>query len=157
MAGGALDFPVNAGKQPVTALPGAAYFDSADSFALQDSGPIRATGCLRGAFRNAAGERWLDFRLWVSVFAGLSRVLLEPLLIVNAEAGLVQRVRSLRLVLRPAAAISAAAVGEGQETATAFGDGWRLLQVDDAQYRLGQEARQGRAPGWAEATADAPL
>ena len=32
--GGALEFPVNAGKIPVTALPGASYFDSADSFAM---------------------------------------------------------------------------------------------------------------------------
>ncbi|MBZ9713056.1 3-oxoacid CoA-transferase [Deinococcus multiflagellatus] len=32
--GGALDYPVNAGKIPVTALPGASYFDSADSFAM---------------------------------------------------------------------------------------------------------------------------
>lgn len=31
---GALYYPVNAGKVPVTALPGASYFDSADSFAL---------------------------------------------------------------------------------------------------------------------------
>lgn len=31
---GALHHPVNAGKVPVTALPGASYFDSADSFAL---------------------------------------------------------------------------------------------------------------------------
>ena len=31
---GALDFPVNAGKVPVTALPGSSYFDSADSFAM---------------------------------------------------------------------------------------------------------------------------
>src|SRR5215472_117924 len=30
--GGALDYPVNAGKIPVTALPGSSYFDSADSF-----------------------------------------------------------------------------------------------------------------------------
>ncbi|WP_162426620.1 3-oxoacid CoA-transferase [Pontibacter pudoricolor] len=32
--GGAMVYPVNAGKIPVTALPGASYFDSADSFAM---------------------------------------------------------------------------------------------------------------------------
>lgn len=32
--GGAMDYPVNAGKIPVTALDGASYFDSADSFAM---------------------------------------------------------------------------------------------------------------------------
>ncbi len=32
--GGAMDYPVNAGKTPVTALAGASYFDSADSFAM---------------------------------------------------------------------------------------------------------------------------
>lgn len=32
--GGAMDYPVNAGKTPITALKGASYFDSAESFAM---------------------------------------------------------------------------------------------------------------------------
>ena len=39
-AGGALDYPVNAGKTPVTALPGSSYFDSADSFAMIRGGHV---------------------------------------------------------------------------------------------------------------------
>jgi 3-oxoacid CoA-transferase len=38
--GGAMDYPVNAGKQPVTALPGSSYFDSAISFAMIRGGHI---------------------------------------------------------------------------------------------------------------------
>ena len=38
--GGALDHPVNAGKIPVTALPGSSYFDSADSFAMIRGGHV---------------------------------------------------------------------------------------------------------------------
>lgn len=40
--GGALDFPVNASKIPVTALPGTSYFDSAASFAMIRGGHIDA-------------------------------------------------------------------------------------------------------------------
>ena len=38
--GGAMDYPVNASKIPVTALPGASYFDSAESFAMIRGGHI---------------------------------------------------------------------------------------------------------------------
>jgi 3-oxoacid CoA-transferase len=38
--GGALRYPVNAGKIPVTALPGSSYFDSADSFAMIRGGHV---------------------------------------------------------------------------------------------------------------------
>lgn len=39
-SGGAMDYPVNASKVPVTVLPGASYFDSAMSFALIRGGHI---------------------------------------------------------------------------------------------------------------------
>lgn len=38
--GSAMEYPVNAGKIPVTALPGSSYFDSADSFAMIRGGHI---------------------------------------------------------------------------------------------------------------------
>ncbi len=39
-SGGAMDYPVNAGKIPVTAIPGSSYFDSANSFAMIRGGHI---------------------------------------------------------------------------------------------------------------------
>lgn len=38
--GGAMDYPVNAGKIPITALPGTSYFDSTESFAMIRGGHV---------------------------------------------------------------------------------------------------------------------
>src|SRR5690606_25861112 len=38
--GGAMEFPVNAGKIPVSAIPGTSYFDSAASFAMIRGGHV---------------------------------------------------------------------------------------------------------------------
>lgn len=38
--GGAMEYPVNAGKIPVTSLPGSSYFDSTDSFAMIRGGHV---------------------------------------------------------------------------------------------------------------------
>ncbi len=41
-SGGALDYPVNAGKQPVSAIPGTSYFDSCASFGMIRGGHVDA-------------------------------------------------------------------------------------------------------------------
>jgi hypothetical protein len=128
----------------------------ADEITVSTPGPVRGTLCLSGSFRNDFGERWFDFRLWGSVFAGLSRVLLEPLIIMNADSGLIQRLRNLRLLLEPTKPITSASL----EAAGVIGvkPPARLLQVDDQQVQLPDgTTTEARAAGWVEVDASGPL
>jgi len=108
-----------------------------------------------GGFGRGRGRgpdaRVFSFRLRASVYADLSKVRLEPLIIVDADEGVLQRIAGLYLDVHQR---------RGAKTARIGGDpGWegpaeekvRLLQVDDQAYRLeGAQGEGGRAPGWAE-------
>jgi hypothetical protein len=142
----------------VTDAQGEEWAARAETVTVETAGPLRSTLCLQGSFRRADGESWFDFRLWVSVFAGLSRVLLEPLVVVNAAAGVVQQLRELRLVLEPAGGITQAALGGAGGWQGEPGEGVQLCQLDDQTCRLNLAAAVAdRAPGWAEVQAPRPL
>ncbi len=122
-----------------------------ESSEIETEGPVRSTLALRGAFRTPGGQRLFSFQIRASLFAGLSLVCLEPLVSIDAEKGLIQNIRELRLDLTPHSPIRSAAIGGAP--------GWngqpetplRLMQVDDENYNFeGVPGRGGKAPGWAE-------
>lgn len=116
---------------------------------VETAGPVRATLALSGSFRDDGGRRWFDFRLRVTLFAGLSRVLLEPMVLVDADAGLVQHLRALSIRLLPADGMTAAVLGGDPGWQGEAGRQARMLQVDDRHYTVA-DADGDRAPGWAE-------
>ena len=65
----------------------------ATSTGVECEGPLRRTLTWRGDLRTAAGQRAFQFRLRASAFAGTGRVRLEPLVLVDADTGILQRDR----------------------------------------------------------------
>jgi len=134
---------------------GRLYRATVESTEIECAGPVRGTVLLRGRFLNDAGEPFISFRLRASLYADSALVRLEPLILVDADQGLLQRFRELCFSVQPTTRARGVALG---------GDpGWfglpnrqvRLLQVDDRTYRLeGAEGKGKRAPGWAEVTDD---
>lgn len=122
-----------------------------ESRSFEASGPIRGTLLVKGTFRRPDGSRLLGFRLRASVFAGLSRVFLEPHLLVDADAGVVHRIRGLSLDIAPRTPPQGFKLGGA--SAESSGASVRLLQVDDETCRFeGVEGTAKKAPGWAELT-----
>ena len=123
-SGGAMDYPVNAGKIPVTALPGSSYFDSASSFAMIRGGhldvailgglqvdeqgnlsnwavPGKPLLGLGGAMDLASGAKRLIVTMTHTSRDGLSKVVKEctlPLTAINAVTVLVTELAKFRFI-----------------------------------------------------------
>jgi hypothetical protein len=125
-----------------------------ESSAVEARGPVRGTILLRGAFRAPDDSRVLGFRLRASVFAGLSRVFVEPHLLVDAGSGVIHRLRELSLEVVPRSPLKSVQLGGAAKKTS--GARVRLLQLDDETCQIEGVDRTGsKAPGWAELTDDA--
>ncbi|NLD72304.1 MAG: hypothetical protein GX649_06265, partial [Chloroflexi bacterium] len=127
---------------------------SVDRAEVEAAGPLRGTLQLHGAFVRPSGERWFTMRLRASVYAGSTMVRLEPLIIVDADEGILQRIRELALTITPSVPSAEARLGGDAPHTAPAGSSMRLFQVDDERYVIEGSAdgaaTGGKAPGWAE-------
>jgi hypothetical protein len=122
-----------------------------ETIETETAGPLRSTLLLKGFFRSEDGARLFGFRMRASVYAGLSRLYLEPGIVVDAAEGLVQHIRALNLEIIPRNGMQAAAIGGEPEWRGKADKSVRLLQVDDQNYVFeGAAGEGGQAPGWSE-------
>jgi len=149
---------------------------------VETTGKLRSTLSLLGSFRSSRennppapsplskgarglygkGKRIFQFRLRASIYAGLSMIRLEPLILVDADKGVIQHIREMKLTFRPRNHAQSVHLGgdsgwEGPATSAA-----RIFQYDDQHYVLpkafgvGEASEQNaagegsKAPGWAE-------
>lgn len=118
---------------------------------VECDGPLRRTFWVRGDFRLADGSRVFQFRLRCSAFAGSSRVRLEPMVVVDADHGILQAVRSLYLTIHAKASEAAWRLGGDPGWAGEPGRSGRLFQRDDATCEFnGALGQTAKAPGWVE-------
>ncbi len=122
-----------------------------DSVAVEEEGELRATIIVMGSFQKLDGERVFGFRMRASIFAGLSKLYLEPMILIDSKNGIIQRIRELNLEINPVQFLQKATIGGAP--------GWngnpaspvRLFQIDDERYRIEEtDAKGAKAPGWAE-------
>ncbi len=122
-----------------------------ESVSIQAKGDSRSTLILSGSFRKEDGTRIFGFRIRASVYAGLSKVNLEPIVIVDSGEDIIQTIQELNLEFVPINTMQAVTIGGAP--------GWkgrpiseiRLFQVDDRTYQFEESNGSGtKAPGWAE-------
>lgn len=131
---------------------GLVYRGYINSFHAEKHGPIRKTFVLSGSLVSEAGERWFSFRSWIHTYAGTRKLLVEPLILMDAETGLLQRIRELALDLQPEGGVSQIYIGGSPGFAGKPIEPIRLFQIDDSQYVIeGTDVRGSRAPGWMDA------
>ena len=123
-----------------------------ESAVVDTAGPLRSSLSLVGAFHAPGGDRLFQFRLRVSLYAGLSLLRVEPMILIDPAEGIIQQIRELRLVLRPhGGSAGRVRLGGSPGWEGEAASGVRLLQYDDQNYRLeGAEGKGDKAPGWAE-------
>jgi hypothetical protein len=122
-----------------------------ESIEVQTEGKIRSTLLLKGAFRRPDGGRVFGFQMRASIFAGLSKVYLEPQILIDSQEGLMQNICDLRLDVISLSPIRSAAIGGKPAWSGRPTSPLRLFQVDDENYRFeGAEAKGSKAPGWGQ-------
>jgi len=122
-----------------------------ESAEVETLGKLRSTLSLIGSFQSTEGDRVFQFRLRASIYAGLSMIRFEPLILVDADKGIIQRIRELNLTFKPRNHVQAAQLGGDPGWEGAIISSVRLFQYDDGNYVLqGTEGKGGKAPGWAQ-------
>lgn len=116
-----------------------------------DRAGVKSTALYKGAFHKTDGERLFGFQIRATVFAGLSKVLLEPQLLIDSDSGALQNIRELNLVVIPEDEVRSASIGGEPGWKGAPNARVRLFQIDDETYRFeGAPGEGSKAPGWAE-------
>ncbi len=126
-----------------------------ESRIVEARGPVRGTIRLEGAIRDPDQARVMGFRLRASVFAGLSRVFLEPHLLVDSDTGVMHRIRELSLDVADGSPVQRVQLGGAAApgSTTAAATDVRLFQRDDQTCVFaGVDGAATQAPGWAELT-----
>jgi hypothetical protein len=138
-------------KLSLTDSKGQACNGIVESIEVQTEGKMRSTLLLKGAFHRPDGSRVFGFQMWASIFAGLSKVYLEPQILIDSQQGLMQNICNLKIEVVPLGTIRSVTIGGKPGWSGKPASPLRLFQVDDENYRFeGAEAKGSKAPGWGQ-------